>query len=523
LSASEKDPPERSEPEPAVSTSSGAPRRVRWKPWIDAVYVLALGGCAAIFLWLRKIHELSYPVPWPDEGSFLWPTLAVRDRTSLFAPELFPTREVFWMPPGFMILEGFIFKLWAFSLGRARLLSALELLGAFACVASMLSRSRLRVVHALVLGIFLFSPIFQLAGNTARMEALVLLVSSSGFLLLHHKRWAGLGLLAFGPLVHPVGMLFFGVGCGYWFIARREGRVLARADRIVLACAAVAWAVYTVHVASHFGWFVSDMAGQLKFKTYVSLGHGGIRSRLFEPLVIVSFVGVAFALAVALRFGANTGAMAALGLSALLASTLTEGWLYDVYPAFGALLAALLTLETGEFLLDRSAPAQDALGRTMKLTLLSTAVLYVADTWMVLHPYLMRSVASATASSWSEDPSYFSPEEHRKVAEYLRRITPQSGRISVQFVPDADALLFENLRSSALGFVQQTFYETKPDVLIFHKSPWFPKSVFDLELVGFILRSGVTDPPEVWTELARGPSGSRWSVVRKLPGKIDWH
>src|SRR5205814_10396522 len=88
--------------------------------WPDAVYALVLAVFGVSFLWLRKVHELSYPVPWPDEGSFLWPTLAFRDHASLFAPELFPTREVFWMPPGFMVLEGLIFKIWTFSLGRAR-------------------------------------------------------------------------------------------------------------------------------------------------------------------------------------------------------------------------------------------------------------------------------------------------------------------------------------------------------------------------------------------------------------------
>lgn len=521
LSSSESEPPERAESEPPIGTAPAVPRAARSGLWIDAVYVLALAACGVVFLLVRKVHELSYPAPWPDEGSFLWPTLAFRDHGSLFSPELYPTREVFWMPPGFMVLEGCIFKLWTFSLGRARLLSAIFLLGAFGCVASMLGKSRVRLGHGFVLGIFLFSPIFQLAGNTARMEALVLLVGSAGFMLLERRHWAGLGLLALEPLVHPVGMLFFAVGCAYWFSAVRQGRLLGRADRVALGIATVSWLLYAAHVLPHLHWFLEDMAGQVKFKTFVSEANGGIVSRAFEPLVAASFVAVAGSTWVALRFGARTLPLCGLAFSSLLASTLTEGWLYDIYPAFGALLASLLVLESSSVVVERA--GSRGLRTIVKQAVLAALVLVVSAKWIVLNPYLMRSVKSSTGSSWSSDPTYISPAEQRDVANYLRSITPPNAKTNVQFLPDADALLFEGSRSATLNFVQQTFYDTKPDVFIFHKSPWFPKLYYDLELMGFALRNGVSDPPDTWREIARGSTGSRWTAVRKLPGKIDWH
>jgi hypothetical protein len=485
--------------------------------------LLALGGCAAAFLWARNKHELTYPVPWPDEGSFLWPALSFRDHFSLFAPELFPDREVFWMPPGFMVLEGLIFKIWSFSLGRARLLSAVFLLVALACVASMLRNSRVRIGHALILGVFLFSPIFQLAGNTARMECLVLLIASAGFSLMHAKRWAGPSVLALAPLIHPVGIAFLSVGVAYWFVFVRRGRVLERADKVALGVVLVAWVAFAMHVIPHFGLFYEDIATQVKFKSFVSEANGGAITRMLEPLMLVSAAVVASSIALAVRFGASVGALIALAIAALLAFVLTEGWLYDVYPAFGALLASLLLLETGSALLSRLGPPSNELGNTAKLGLLAAVIWAVDAKWVVLNPFLMRSVQSSTATAWDRDPSYLTANEHDQVANFLRGLREDDGRkTTVQFLPDADALLFEDARSPSVGFVQQTYYESKPDVLVLHRSPWFPPFIYELELMGFVLRSGVLVQLEDWREIARASSDSRFIYVRKLHGKIDW-
>src|SRR5438477_10598474 len=77
--------------------------------WATAVPV-ALGFLVAAYLIRRHVVGLRFPVPWPDEGSFLWQALAFRDRLSLRAPEVHPEREVMWMPPGFLVLEGLLFK-----------------------------------------------------------------------------------------------------------------------------------------------------------------------------------------------------------------------------------------------------------------------------------------------------------------------------------------------------------------------------------------------------------------------------
>lgn len=521
LSASESERPEPMALEPAVDPAAGAVRERRRKTLVDAVCLLVLTACGAGFLWARHGHELTYPVPWPDEGSFLWPALAFRDRFSLFAPELYPPREVFWMPPGFMVLEGLIFKIWSFSLGRARLLSAIFLMLALGCVGSMLKNSRVRIAHALILGLFLFSPIFQLAGNTARMEGLVLLVGSSGFALMHRKRWAGLAILGFAPLVHPIGLPFVLVGAAYWFAFVRRGRILDRADQVALAVAALCWAGYAEHVITHFQFFYDDMAAQVKFKSFVFESNGGVASRLREPLMLAPSAAVALAVACAVRFGAPIAALIALAVSSLLAFLLTEGWLYDIYPAFGAMLASLLVLEGATAFFAHARARATDVRLSLDVAIVAAVILLVDAKWVVLNPFLMRSVRSSTATTWNHNPSYLSAREHAQVADFLRGLGAEGRETAVQFLPDSDALLFENVRTPSVQFVQQTFYESKPDVFILHRSPWFPPFIYEVELMGVVLRMGITVPLEAWHEIARGDESS-WIVVKRQRGKIDW-
>jgi hypothetical protein len=420
-----------------------------------------------------------------------------------------------------MVLEGCIFKLWAFSLGRARLLSAAYLLSALFFIAWMLRRSRVRIGHAVVLFIFLTSPIFQLAGNTARMETLVLLVASAGFALLDCRRWAGLAVLACAPLVHPVGVLFLAVGCAFGFKFVREKKAATRVDLVFLGAVVLAWGLYVVHIVPQLGVFYDDMSIQMKFKSYVSLGNGGALSRLVEPLNLASLAGTTLALVARPFLGIRVEALAALAFATLLSSVLTEGWLYDVYAAFGALLASVLVLES---VVARVAKADRTRAGALAKRALLVFVVVVLDAKVVaLDPFIMRSVLSSTVQAWNADPKYLSADEHARVTAFLAGIAAENRRTKVQFVPDADALLFESSRTSSLGFVQRTFYASKSDVVVLHRSPWFPPAIRDLELLDIEVRNGIVLPRNEWREIARGSSGTLWTAIRKLPGKIDWH
>src|SRR5438105_2633552 len=91
-----------------------SPRAERILFWFSVVLVAA--ACVA----RHVVAGLTMPVPWPDESAFLWQAIAVQRTNSLFAPELNALREVFWMPPGYMIAVGALFKITGASLVAAR-------------------------------------------------------------------------------------------------------------------------------------------------------------------------------------------------------------------------------------------------------------------------------------------------------------------------------------------------------------------------------------------------------------------
>src|SRR5205085_928008 len=98
------------------------------------------------------------------------------------------------------------------------------------------------------------------------------------------------------------------------------------------------------------------------------------------------------------------------------------------------------------------------------------------------NPFLERSLDRATVLRKSLLPEYVTAADIAAVERYLTSITPPAGKppLTVQFLPDAEALLYEKLRRPTLKYVQQTFYEHRYDVLLVHDSVWFPPFVRNL-------------------------------------------
>jgi len=483
----------------------------------DIAHAGALGAAAIAFLWNERFHDLTFPIPWPDEGSFLWPALAFRDHGSLHAPEINPEREVFWMPPGFMVLEGIIFKFWSFSLLRARFLSALFLVAAMGCLAVQMRPSRARFGHGLLIVVFSFAPIFQLVGNTARMESLLLLLGAFGFLLLERGRAAGLGVLALALLVHPNAVFALAGGVAYWLFAFHGRRRPSRADVATFAAVLVLWVGYAIHLGRHWAEFVYDMTTQIHWKQTEAALNGTVTSRLLEPFRVAVCAALVAVFGLALRFGARVGALCAFALPLLVGSGIAVGWLYDVYTALGTLLVCMATLELAAVLSTRLEPKAGA-----AVTVAAAVVLGAGARWLGTRPSLMASVERATIQSQA-DVVYSTAEERQQVAAYIKRAVRNDRPIVIQFLPDADSLLFHEMRSSQVQFLQQTYFATRPDAYILHDSPWFPQFLRDLELADFAIRNRVTLQLPEWPVIAKTAAGSRWVAVQhEGPGK-PWY
>lgn len=473
---------------------------------------LALVAFSASVAWMG----LRSPVPWPDEGSFLWPALGLRDHFELFAPEVNPEREVLWMPPAFMVLHGALFSIVPFTLERARFVSTILVAIATVSVFGMVRPLQARLVHAVALCAFLAAPIVFVAGNCARMESLVLALVTSGFYLLSRGRAGGLGLVAVAPLAHPNGVF----ACAGAFVyaallfARRRKREtepgalalgLTRGDLVLLAAAALAWGAYSVHVAQHWGAFKADMAAQVRFKIFVSYGEDGAFKRLVTWPIAPGLVALIAGAVLGRKVKADVAGLVLLGASLYVQTAVAAGWLYEVYPTFAITLSTIVLVESVWALLGATLEGKVQRGVRAALGVCAVAFLLIAGR----SAFLTRSLEKSIVPRDTRDPEYLTRDDRRAVRAVIRQIAKERGRVTVQFVPSGEGLVYESLRAPNIAFVEQTFYVAQFDVLIVHDSVWCPQIVHDLELLRFL-------------SIAPQPIGKE-ITFRERDGTEKWH
>jgi hypothetical protein len=450
---------------------------------------LAVGLAVLSYQVCVTVTGLRFPVPWPDEASFLWPALGFRDHFSLYAPEVNPEREVLWMPPGFMVLYGLVFSVVPFTLERARIVSTILVMVAVLSVYGLVHRLRARAAHAAALCALLTFPIVFMAGNCARMESLVLALVTVGFFLLSRGRAAGFGVVALAPLVHPNGLFALTGAFVYAVIllARRrrppEPGVTAlsfrAADFALLGAAALAWVAYAVHIARHFAAFKADMEAQLRFKLLVSYGEDDVVARLTAWPTVVGLLALVAGGVLGRRLKAPILGLFILSVSLFVQTAVAAGWLYEVYPALALTLTTIMLVESLWLALERNESGRVLIAARVVLGSAAVAMLFVAGQGR----FLTRSLEKSVVFRDTLDPPYLVREDRRMVRGAIRQLVRERGRVTVQFIPSGEGLAYESERGLDVAFVEQTFYENKLDVLMVHESVWSPRAVNDLELL----------------------------------------
>jgi hypothetical protein len=487
-----------------------------------ALYGVAVLLLLATYFVHHSTFGLHFPTPWPDEGSFLWQAIAVQEHDTLFAPQLNPERTVMWMPPAYMVLQGLIFKLTGFSLQWARDLSALYLCAAFALLALLLRRLPLRFGHLVLVAVFLHSPAVLLAGNTARMESLVLLIGLAGFLVvLRGALLPGLAILALGPLAHPNG-LFFGLAgvIAAAPAAWREPRRLkpSWAGLVVVVLVAICWVAYALHVAAVWDAFVSDIGKQLYMKSRIDAVTGGPLRRLLSPSLLVSNLLLLGALVVVhtRRIQTPIRPLFALAIPLQLLVCLSQGWMYDLYAAVGALLISVITVEVLTHALTRSSRLQGPRARAIVAAVVTLAVAG-AGVYALRHDRVLADTLSKVKSDVGvhSGPPYFTPHDRLAIAAFLRSLESSPRLVTVQFLPWSDALLVRDLETKRVRFLQPTLYPMTSDVYLVHLSCRLPPALRD----SFGFRLGVRDkvpvPLKQWRTIHERDGTERWLVYRR--------
>ncbi len=471
--------------------------------------------------WYAVLHVSSaryFPLPWPDESSFLWPAISLAETGSLLTPELMERHHPMWMPPGHMLVNALVFRLFGFSFELARALCAVEILGLFAGLVWFNRRSRAPLASTLLCGVFLLSTHFVAAGNIARMEALLLCLLGGALPLLGSGRiLAGLALLAMTPLVHPNGIYFMLAGITFALASSQHRARLfqqnlrshGREWLVVILCLAF-WLSYAAYAISQWSDFVVQMSAQLERKMMRDS-----LAWLMTRGTLIFAISAATCLICGWWRSPRVLLLSCLASAAWTAPALgLETW-YAVYRELAFLLLSLAALELACDLGASYFPPQWAR---------STAVA-VSSALLVLHwaagslPFPPGSPARLLIHGMRPRPDIDYAPEH-ELARVLAALSPFEGcrePVTIRVFPRADSLLlYERLERGLFRFSSPPYllrqldreYEPLPwDIYLFHviRHPSWLKLPRKFEL-----RAAGVDPDSREHLLFETPDASRW-------------
>lgn len=377
---------------------SGSRPRVR-----PAGILLAIAAGAAVALHVVAFDR--FPTPWVDEAHFLLPALRLARHATLAVPELNAPDGLFWVPDGYYAVLAGVFALLPDTLAVARATSLLFTLGtltAFTVIARRLD------VHpfagAVVAAAWALAPHVVIAGNNARMEALVVFIASAAVALLACGRGAAaVATAALAPVVHPAGLVVVAVLVGAAVVGRVRLRPRGVASWLAVGLAAAVIALEASYLATHWGLVVDDLAFQFARKR-------NNNPVLFDleraPFLLPAAGGLVLLWTARVRLGASVPVLAAL-LGLALGFGVVQGagqemW-YGVYAEPTPL--ALLTLAALGALTQGYAPKarRGATGTTRAATGLVVLIPAIAAAvWWANQPVQGFGLTDLRRGEWSE-------------------------------------------------------------------------------------------------------------------------
>lgn len=439
---------------------------VRW-------WTLALFVCVCLLTIQHLRSALDFPPPWPDEAHFLWQAAAVSDANSLFAPELNAEREIFWMPPGYMILQGLVFKATGVSLIAARWTSFAFITLTFLALSFALRRTSLPWIALGVCLVFFLHGAIQACGNVGRMEAGLIFLFISCFLALsRHRLFTPLALLAASPLLHPNGAYFLMGALIYVGLSSHFGNVFARFrsfDAIVGACALILWLLFVWHVSAHWEHFVSDMSYQFFRKSNVRVWENILNAR---QLMFVAAIGAAFVIQWFKR--TRYGWMLAVSASTWIIYRIGHELWYEVFDGLAYLFLVLFFVEALAQRLNTST-LLSGFRTPLALAVTLAALLYWSNRSGVVH----SPTESWAGFTWNQiefpaKTAYYREFDRDIIRIELSKISSPFTRSTVQFLPRADGLLYANMNDSSVIPYSPVFATRPADYYLIHRAQSLP-------------------------------------------------
>lgn len=354
-----------------VTAPSSARRRRLPRPEVVAVGVLAAAVVAAVVLHLWAGDR--FPTPWLDEAHFLLPAARLAETGSLAVPELNAPEGIYWLPDGYYVVLAAAYLVLPDTIEVARgvsLLLVVTAAGGFFLAARRLDLPP--VAAAVVIAAWLVSTHVVVAGNVARMEALVLAAAGLSLACVASQGWVmAVALAVLAPLVHPAGLAVTGAVLAAASVGRGNLRPRFAVEWVVAAAALAGLAAEVVHVAGHWDVATDHIAFQLRRKRIFPLAYRPDR------ILLAPFAAAGLGVVLARRRGLGARAPLRVALLTLALGFLVVGaaghemW-YGVYS--GPTAIALLTLAALDGVARSRATAR---GRAERAALTAVSLLFV--------------------------------------------------------------------------------------------------------------------------------------------------
>jgi len=428
------------------------------------------------YILLCHCASFVFPLPWPDESYFLWQAIAFKDTNSLFSPALNPQRAIMWMPPGYMIATGTLFKIFGFSFVFARAISLAFMVISFILITLLTRHYGLDISSVLLCGLFLLNRRFIATGNVARMEAMLLCVVCLGFIMLQRNMiYKGLAVLLLSPLIHPNGLYFIAGACIYYFTIGRgqfRERDITKSDLALISLSIALLLGYLLYVILQWQGFRHDMAIQFERKVRSSSYR-----HMFNRDSLLTLFLILFCYIYCVKKSIRVVFLLFLGVPALLVKLIgTEMW-YDVFDGIGHLLLIILIVHVA----DNLAAVVTAPFRQMaRATLVLLLIWWGYSTHWIENPFNY-----ASHPKWHEmqmprynDIPYMTNSDVKTIRATLESRCAHRQRTHIGFIPMADSLFFQDMSREGIRIINPLLYNYNRigNAYIVHMSKYSPKS-----------------------------------------------
>ena len=238
---------------------------------LTILFVVAL---TTVLIIQRTFFGFEFPIPWNDEVAFIAQAFSLSSENTLYVWGLNKEHIVMWMPPGYMILLAFFYKIFGYSFELTRWISSalyfISVLTILYIVRGELKRNTLLYALSLVLMLVAFlSPYSLTIANIARMESFYFLLFSLS-LLFAIKR---LPVLALATIISSATVhynaIYFILPIGFfivWNITTRKNIIIRPVELLGLCISAIIIAAYLLLISKNINSFILDMQFQFEWK-----------------------------------------------------------------------------------------------------------------------------------------------------------------------------------------------------------------------------------------------------------------